>query len=297
MSGAGSDAHLVPPAPLTPRHCDRAVLRRRFGGVTSRRSHTDAMTNDAGSPAGVGEAFEAVPRRGFLPRGSRHLASYDGPIPIGKGQTNSQPRAVRSMLELLAVEPGHRVLDVGAGSGWTTALLAHLTGPDGTVLGVELEPDAGALRLGEPGQRRAALGVDPRTPRRVCWASRTRLRSTGSWCLPTPGSCPDELVDQLDDQGRLVVPVNSTMLLVTRTGDEIDVSQHGAYRFVPLRLDHEPEQQHEDQPADREHRLHQRPRLDGLADREAEVLLDQPEAGVVDVGEEHRAGTDRQHDE
>jgi len=84
----------------------------------------------------VADAFEAHPRAGFLPRLARRRAGHDGPIQIGRGQTNSQPRTVADMLRLLDVRPGQRVLDVGAGSGWTTALLAHLTGPDGTVVGV-----------------------------------------------------------------------------------------------------------------------------------------------------------------
>src|SRR5215510_985333 len=89
----------------------------------------------------VAEAFAAVPREGFLRDRDRSSAAYDGPLPIGHGQTNSQPRTVESMLRLLDVKPGHKVLDVGSGSGWTTALLARLTGPTGRVLGVELEPE------------------------------------------------------------------------------------------------------------------------------------------------------------
>ena len=88
----------------------------------------------------VAEAFRAVPRHGFLPRSERGRASYDGPIAIGDGQTNSQPRTVDAMLRLLEVDRGMRVLDVGAGSGWTTALLAELVGPTGSVLGVEIAP-------------------------------------------------------------------------------------------------------------------------------------------------------------
>src|SRR3954470_19728038 len=89
----------------------------------------------------VAAAFESVPRADFLPRGWRSSASFDGPIPIGAGQTNSQPRTVEAMLRLLEVRPGDRVLDVGSGSGWTTALLAHLTGEQGSVTGVELVPE------------------------------------------------------------------------------------------------------------------------------------------------------------
>src|SRR4029077_2849436 len=75
------------------------------------------------------------------PAAGRGRARDQGPLPIGHGQTNSQPRTVESMLRLLDVYAGQRVLDVGSGSGWSTALLAELTGPTGRVLGVEWEPD------------------------------------------------------------------------------------------------------------------------------------------------------------
>src|SRR5690349_6171736 len=87
------------------------------------------------------DAFSAVPREGFLPHGEVRFAGLDRPLDIGHGQTNSQPTTVRHLLELLEVEPGDRVLDVGCGSGWTTALLAHLVGPQGRVVGVEVVPD------------------------------------------------------------------------------------------------------------------------------------------------------------
>ena len=182
----------------------------------------------------VAAAFEAVPRDGFLPRLARGRASYDGPIQIGRGQTNSQPRTVADMLRLLAVEPGQRVLDVGAGSGWTTALLAHLVGPTGEVVGVELEPD-----LVRFGSRNLARTDQP-------WAS-IREAEPGVLGWPAgapydrvlvsaePRTLPDELVAPVADGGRMVIPVAGTMLLVVRRGDDVEVSHHGAYRFVPLR--------------------------------------------------------------
>ena len=182
----------------------------------------------------VEAAFAAVPRAGFLPRGARHRAGEDGPLAIGHGQTNSQPSTVAAMLRLLDVHPGQRVLDVGAGSGWTTALLAHLTGPEGEVVGVELEPELarwGAANLAATGKGWAQLrpsvpgelGVPARAPYdRI-------LVSAGA------AEVPAALLDQLGDPGRLVIPVDGTMTLLTRTRGYDEITHHGSYRFVPLR--------------------------------------------------------------
>ena len=181
----------------------------------------------------VAEAFAVTPRTGFLPRRARRRASYDGPIQIGHGQTNSQPRTVADMLALLEVRPGDRVLDVGAGSGWTTALLAHLTGPSGTVVGVELVAElvafgrANLARTARPWAR-----IEAADPDALGWPAEAPydriLVSAEARALPEP------LVDQLGAAGRLVVPVAGTMLLVRRTPDGPVVSEHGGYRFVPL---------------------------------------------------------------
>lgn len=180
----------------------------------------------------VADAFAAVPREGFLRSGDHGRASYDGPLQIGHGQTNSQPRTVEDMLRLLDVRQGQRVLDVGAGSGWTTALLAHLVGPEGWVIGVELEPELVAF-----GQANlAATDHD--------WA---QLRAARDGVLgwpdgapydrilvsAEPATLPQQLVDQLAEDGTMVIPVAGTMLRVTNPGGV--VTHHGAYRFVPLR--------------------------------------------------------------
>ena len=181
----------------------------------------------------VAEAFDAVPRAGFLPAGSRARAGYDGPLGIGHGQTSSQPRTVAAMLRLLEVVPGTRVLDVGAGSGWTTALLGHLVGAHGLVVGVELVADLAAW--GEQNVRRTPYG----------WAS-VRQPPTGVLGAPDEapfdrilvsadaGAMPAGLLEQLADPGRMVLPVAGRMTLVVRAGGRDRFSEHGRYRFVPL---------------------------------------------------------------
>lgn len=185
----------------------------------------------------VAQAFAATPRAGFLPPEVAHLAHEDRPLPIGAGQTSSQPTTVARMLRLLDVPVGARVLDVGAGSGWTTALLAHLVGPDGAVVGVELEPGLAAW-----GARNLAATRRP-------WA---RLEPADPDALGRPDDAPwdrvlvsaearelpQALVAQVAVGGRVVVPVRGRMLLVVRRGPapgDVEVTEHGAYRFVPLR--------------------------------------------------------------
>ena len=182
----------------------------------------------------VEQAFEAMPRTRFLARASRWRAGHDGPLQIGHGQTNSQPRTAAAMLRLLDVRRGQRVLDVGSGSGWTTALLAHLTGPDGAVLGVEIEPDL--VRFGQSNLARTHqpwASIKPALPDVLGLpdsAPYDRILVSAE-----PSDLPSDLVDQIGRSGRMVIPVDGTMLLVVRASGNVTVTPHGSYRFVPLR--------------------------------------------------------------
>lgn len=198
----------------------------------------------------VADAMTAVPRRGFLPRRERGNASYDGPLSIGHGQTNSQPRAVEAMLELLDVRPGQRVLDVGAGSGWTTVLLAHLVGPTGSVVGVELVPeiaDFGSANLENAGMPWACLGL----ARPDVLGSPEDGPFDRILVSAEPMALPESLVARLAPGGVMVIPVAGRMQRVTRVSPaqgertaygqggkdatgEVRVEEFGHYRFVPL---------------------------------------------------------------
>jgi protein-L-isoaspartate(D-aspartate) O-methyltransferase len=178
-------------------------------------------------------AFEAIDRADFLPPALRRAARADQALAIGYGQTNSQPTTVRDMLRLLDVQPGDHVLDVGSGSGWTTALLGHLVGETGRVDGVEVVPDL--VEWGRDNLSRYALP----------WAS-IRQAAPGVLGLPERApydkilvsaespSVPTALVEQLATDGRLVAPVSGRMLVVRRTASGTVVERHGHYSFVPL---------------------------------------------------------------
>jgi len=182
----------------------------------------------------VSRAMADVARVDFLPPEQQPFAGNDVALPLGRGQTGSQPRTVAEMLRLLDVRPGHRVLDVGSGSGWTTALLGRLTGPEGSVDGVELIPelaDWGAANVAaydmdwvrvhhaEP----QVLGLPDAAP-----YDRILVSADG-------GKLPSVLVEQLTVGGVMVLPVAGAMTRVLRLEDGHQVSTHGRYVFVPLR--------------------------------------------------------------
>ncbi len=181
----------------------------------------------------VEAAFAAQPRAAFLPPEQRPYADHDGPLPIGHGQTNSQPRTVAAMLRLLEVAPGQRVLDVGAGSGWTTALLAHLVSPSGAVHGVERVPELarfGAANLQATQQPWAQLVVaTPGVYGLPALAPFDRILVSAE-----ADRLPAELVEQLGEGGVMVIPVAGRMQRVRRRAGAVDVTEHGGYRFVPL---------------------------------------------------------------
>lgn len=188
---------------------------------------------DPATEARVRAAMSSTPRAEFLPLEVRDLADADHPVMIGWNATNSQPSTVARMLELLDVQPGDRVLDVGSGSGWTTAILSALAGEQGAVIGVELVPQLvtyGRDRLEGRGTRAeireavaGVLGLPDEAPfdRILVSAQATTV--------------PVQLEAQLTEGGRLVVPVAGVMTVVDiRDGIPHRRADAGLYSFVPL---------------------------------------------------------------
>ena len=176
------------------------------------------------------EAMSAQDRRRFLPPEVAGFHDRDRPLPIGHGQTNSQPSTVAAMLDLLEPFPGMRALDVGSGSGWTAAILGELGGADSRIFAVERIPEL---------VERSREAIDQP------WVSVHRA-SSDALGLPELAPFdrilvsamaegpPTSLIDQLGDGGILVAPWADTMHRVRRVGEEIEITDHGGYSFVPL---------------------------------------------------------------
>jgi protein-L-isoaspartate(D-aspartate) O-methyltransferase len=182
----------------------------------------------------IDEAFQIIKRVNFLPGRLREHSLQDTPLQIGFGQTSSQPSTVRQMLEWLDVTPGQRVLDVGSGSGWTSALLATLVGESGRVHAVERIPEL--LAFGRANCERLGLknisfhlaeeefGLPSEAP-----YDRILVSAAAD-------SLPDSLVVQLKFNGKLVIPVKKDVLEITKLPDStLDIVTHPGFDFVPLK--------------------------------------------------------------
>jgi len=178
-------------------------------------------------------AMARVPREAFvLPEDVRD-ADADGPLAIGFGQTISQPFIVAWMTQELRVEPGARVLEIGTGSGYQTAILAEL---GAEVFSLEIVPELSARAAGVLAQLgysnvhlRVASGYQG-------WAEHApfaRIIATAA-----PPAMPSVLGDQLADGGRIVAPVGAdeqVIVVMDRRGNEYETRRTLPVRFVPMR--------------------------------------------------------------
>jgi protein-L-isoaspartate(D-aspartate) O-methyltransferase len=180
-------------------------------------------------------ALRAVPRHAFIPATARRMAYADHPLPIGHDQTISQPYIVAFMTELLRVEPGAKVLEIGTGSGYQAAVLAHLTPHVYTIEIVEPLAEWAAKAL--KGQ-----GYDHVSGRRGDgyrgWPEHAPFDRILLTCAAE--ELPDPLWQQLKPGGRIVMPLGGTneiqrLVIITKTPTGERRSETVTYvRFVPL---------------------------------------------------------------
>lgn len=183
--------------------------------------------------ARVLRAMGKVPRERFVDDALVERAYDDAPLPIGQGQTISQPYMVARMCELGVLGPRDKVLEIGAGSGYQTAVLCELAG---SVYAVERLPqlaEQAGRRLAALGYRNFQIGAFDGT---FGWRERAPFQAI----IVAAGApeIPPLLVDQLDDGGRLVVPVGprqgQRLAVVTRHGVEFETTWTTPCTFVDL---------------------------------------------------------------
>ena len=203
----------------------------QFGGA--RRRLIEELAEKGIDDVSVLKAFDDVPRHLFVPSGLHHRAYEDSPLPIGHGQTISQPWVHAKYLQLLALTGRERVLEIGTGSGFQTALLTRLAG---TVFTIERIPELAA----EAKRSLTSCGIEEVVQ---CVADGTLGWSEyGPYDAILVGAAspdvPAPLLEQLALGGQLLVPVGDraeqVLMRIRRTDAGFERSRLDAMRFVPL---------------------------------------------------------------
>jgi protein-L-isoaspartate(D-aspartate) O-methyltransferase len=185
------------------------------------------------SDASVLKAMATVPRHRFVPDDLEQLAYRDSPLPIGHGQTISQPYIVALMSQLLSVQPGQRVLEIGTGSGYQAAVLAEM---GVLVFTIEIVPELGRQAIGVLD----ALGYDNVRVKTgdgyQGWPEHAPFDAIIVTCAPT--RIPKPLTEQLAEGGRMVIPsgekYDQQLFLLTKQKGKIKQEKIVDVRFVPM---------------------------------------------------------------
>jgi protein-L-isoaspartate(D-aspartate) O-methyltransferase len=182
------------------------------------------------------EAFSEINRVDFVSREMEAESESDVALPIGYGQTISQPATVAFMLEILSTEVGNNVLDIGSGSGWTTALLCHITGENGKVTAIERIPDL--MKWGEKNVDKYSY-LKKGIVQFHCSDGREGFSQNAPYDrILVSASCdsvPEILKRQLKVGGRMVLPIKNDLVFLEKKGEnEFREEKHQGFAFVPL---------------------------------------------------------------
>ncbi len=184
------------------------------------------------------DAMNRLPRHLFVPEAIKHQAYKDNALPISSNQTISQPYIVARMTELLELAPDSRILEIGAGSGYQTSILASL---GGKIFAIERIPNLAK----EAQERIQKFGFHNVTLRCADGTNGWEVYAPFDGILVAAGSpeMPQPLLDQLKIGGRLVIPIGKdpktqNLIRVTRTAKGFQTEDFGACSFVPLIGEH-----------------------------------------------------------
>jgi len=180
------------------------------------------------------DAMYRVRRENFIPSSLRDRAYGNYPLPIGENQTISQPYIVALMTQALQVEPEHRVLEIGTGSGYQTAILAELASVVYSVERLESLLERARTNLYSQGYKNVLLVLGDGTKGLPEYAPYDRIMVTAA----SP-KVPQALIDQLKNGGKMVIPVGGKfvqdlILIEKALNGRIYKSSLGGCRFVPL---------------------------------------------------------------
>jgi len=180
-------------------------------------------------------AFLKIDRKNFVPEDFKNEAYNDYPLPIGQGQTISQPYTVAFILELLEPKEGQKILDIGFGSGWTTCLLAEIVGERGKVYAIEIIPEV--FEFGKKNiekynfleKGRAEIFLQDGSKGLKEFAPFDRILVSAS-----AQKIPEVLINQLNNNGILVIPVLDGIYKIKKINDKIEKEYYPGFVFVPL---------------------------------------------------------------
>ncbi len=182
------------------------------------------------------DAFKKVDRYDFVIDYLKNEAYLNNPLAIGFGQTISQPLTVAFMLELLQVEEGNKILDIGSGSGWQMALLCELAGIKGKVFGIEIVPE-----LYEFGKRNIGhYGYEQKGIAEMFLGDGSRgFPSKAPFDRIISAAAPEELLEEWKQQlkigGRMVWPMKESLWLgIKKSETEFETKEFPGFLFVPL---------------------------------------------------------------